>query len=50
MEKSKKGKKDWESVHMFVRGNTAILTWMELECLIEGTTFEKGGEVSFVDI
>lgn len=35
---------------MFVKGKVAILSWMELECLIEGTTFEKGGETSFADI
>lgn len=52
MEKSEKGKreKDWESVCMFVRGKVAVLSWMELECLIEETTFEKDGEASFVDI
>lgn len=35
---------------MFVKGKVAILSWMELECLSEGTTFEKGGKVSFVNI
>lgn len=35
---------------MFVRGKVAILSWMELECLIAGTAFEKGEEASFVAV
>lgn len=35
---------------MFVKGKVVILSQMELECLIEGTTFEKGGEPSFAGI
>lgn len=52
MEKSGKGKreKDWENVCKCAGGKAANLNWMERECFIEGTAFEKGKEVSFVDV